>query len=218
MYIAVCYCAVVFIGSEDRNIQHQCTGITDSYLPVELNTIISNLFLLLVFILSSQLVSTPGTQTALLFLFFFFKFYSSSKTTSSHSFFFLRQCSYWAQFELVVDRGLQARGREGEHRWLKVFGAEGGGKIIGKKGGGLWGARRGRFRRDGMGGGRGQDLRFKLLQLAHEAEIGRDDVPALLDDVEGRLQPQPLCPHDVGHADCWRARDPRLAVDQDLPP
>lgn len=88
--------------------------------------------------------------------FFFFKFYSSSKTTSSHSLFvFLRQCSYWAQFELVVDWGLQARGREGEHGWLKVFGAEGGGKIIGKKGGGLWGARRGRFRCDGVGRGGG---------------------------------------------------------------
>lgn len=65
MYIAVCYCAVVFIGSEDRN-------TADSYLPTELNTIISTLFLLLVFILPSQLVSTPGTQTALLFFFFFF--------------------------------------------------------------------------------------------------------------------------------------------------
>lgn len=118
----------------------------------------------------------------------------------------------------MVDRGLQARGREGEHGWLKVFGAEGGGEIIGKKGGGLWGARRGRLGRDGVGRGGGQDLRFKLLQLAHEAEIGRDDVPALLDDVEGRLQPQPLRPHDVGHADCRGARDPRLAVDQDLPP
>lgn len=91
--------------------------------------------------------------------FFYFYFFNSILQVRLQAvtvcFVFLRQCSYWAQFELVVDRGLQTRGREGEHRWLKVFGAEGGGKIIGKKGGGLWGARRGRFRRDGVGRGRG---------------------------------------------------------------
>lgn len=58
----------------------------------------------------------------------------------------------------MVDRGLQARGREGEHRWLKVFGVEGGGEVVGEKGGGLRGAGCGRFRCGGMSRGRGEDL------------------------------------------------------------
>lgn len=100
-----------------------------------------------------------------------------------------------------MDRGLQERGREGEHRWLKVIGVEGGGKLVGKKGGGVRDAGRGWFRGGGVSRGRGQDLGLILQQLAHEAEVGRDDGPALLDDVEGLVQLQPLGPHDVSHAD-----------------
>ncbi|TNN62152.1 hypothetical protein EYF80_027642 [Liparis tanakae] len=100
-------------------------------------------------------------------------------------------------FELVVDRGLQARGREGEHAWLKVFGVE----VVGEEGGGLLGAGCGRFRRGGVSRGHGEDLGLELQQLTHETEVGRDDCPALLDDVEGLIQPELLRPHDVGHAD-----------------
>lgn len=133
--------------------------------------------------------------------------------------FVLRQCSYWAQLELVVvDWGLQARGRDGEHWWLKVFGVECGGKVASKEGGRLRGAGRGRFRRDRVSRGGAEDLWLKLQELTHEAEVGRDDVPTLLDDVKSRVQPQLLRPHDVGHADCWRARDACFTVDQHLPP
>lgn len=85
--------------------------------------------------------------------------------------FILRQCSYWAQFELVVDWGLQARGREGEHRRLKVFGVEGSGKVIGKKGSGLRDTGRGRFRCGSMNRCIGQHLGLKLKQLTHETEV-----------------------------------------------
>lgn len=118
----------------------------------------------------------------------------------------------------MVDRGLQAGGREGEHRRLKVLGAERGGKVTGEEGGRLGGTGRGWFRRFGVSRGGAEDLRLKLQELSHEAEVGRDDVAALLDDVKGGVQPQLLRPHDVGHADGRGARDAGLAVDQHLSP
>lgn len=133
--------------------------------------------------------------------------------------FTLRQCSYWAQFELVVvDWGLQARGREGEHWWLKAFGAECGGKVISEEGGRLRGTGRGRLRRRRVRRCGAEDLWLKLQELAHETEVGRDDVPTLLDEVKSRIQPQLLRPHDVGHADGGRAWDACFAVDQHLSP
>lgn len=51
------------------------------------------------------------------------------------------------------------------------------------------------------GTGRGEHLRLELQQLAHEAEVGRDDAPALLDEFEGLLQPHSLLHHQVGQAD-----------------
>lgn len=72
--------------------------------------------------------------------------------------FILRQCSYWAQLELVVDWGRQARGREAERRWLKVFGAESGGKVISKEGGRLRATGCGRFRCDRVSRGGAEDL------------------------------------------------------------
>lgn len=128
----------------------------------------------------------------------------------------LRQCSYWAQFELVVDWGLQARGREGEHRRLKVFGVEG--EIIGKEGGRFRDAGCGWLRCAGVSWGCGEDLWLKLEKLTHETKVGWDDCPALLDDVKGFVQPQLLCPHDIGHADGRWAWDACFAVDQDLSP
>lgn len=132
---------------------------------------------------------------------------------------FLRQCSDGAQCELVVQGGLQAGGREAEHRRLKVLAAvAAGGEIAGEEGGRLRGAGGDRLGRGGVGRRCGQHLRLELLQLVHEAEVGRDDAAPLLDDVKGGLQPQPLRPHDVGHADGGRARDARLAVHQHLAP
>jgi hypothetical protein len=51
------------------------------------------------------------------------------------------------------------------------------------------------------GAGRGEHLRLKLQQLAHEAEVGRDDASALLDELKSLLQPHPLLHHQVGQAD-----------------
>lgn len=132
--------------------------------------------------------------------------------------FILRKCSYWAQLELVVDWGLQARGRESEHRWLKVFGAECGGKVISKEGDRFRGTGCGWFRCDRVSRGGAEDLWFKLEELTHETEVGRNDVPTLLDDVKSCVQPQLLRPHDVGHADCRRAWDACFTVDQHLSP
>lgn len=51
-------------------------------------------------------------------------------------------------------------------------------------------------------GGRGrQDLRFILQELAHEAEVGRDHTPPLLDVIEGVLQAELPGLHEVSHAD-----------------
>lgn len=115
----------------------------------------------------------------------------------------------------MVQLRLQAGGgREAQHRRIQLLK----GKIAGEEGGRLGGAGGGRLGRDAVDRRRGQNLRLKLLQLVHEAEVGRDDLAPLLDDVEGGLQPQSLRPHDVGHADGGGARDSRLAVDQHLPP
>lgn len=61
-----------------------------------------------------------------------------------------------------------------------------------------------------------QDLRLVLQELAHEAEVGRDHTPPLLDVIEGILQAELLGLHEVSHADGGRTGDPSLAVDQDL--
>lgn len=67
------------------------------------------------------------------------------------------------------------------------------------------------------GAGRGQHLRLELQQLPHEAEVGRDDAPPLLDELEGLLQPHALLHHQVGQADGGGARDAGLAVHQHAP-
>ena len=132
----------------------------------------------------------------------------------------LRQCCNRAQVELAVARGLegrqrgQERGRKAERRGgrLKVLHGE----LAGEEGGRLQRARRGGLRRGHVDRRGGQDLGLELQQLAHEAEVGRDEGPTALDDVEGLVQLQPLGPHDVGHADGGRAGDARLTVNQDL--
>lgn len=47
----------------------------------------------------------------------------------------------------------------------------------------------------------GQHLRLELQQLPHEAEVGGDDAPALLDKLEGLLQLDTLLHHQVCQAD-----------------
>ena len=69
----------------------------------------------------------------------------------------------------------------------------------------------------GGGAGSGEHLGLELQQLAHEAEVGGDDAASPPDELEGLVQPHPLPLHQVGQADGGRARDPRLAVDQDSP-
>lgn len=49
--------------------------------------------------------------------------------------------------------------------------------------------------------GRGEHLRLELQQLPHEAEVGRDDASALLDELESLLQPHAFLHHQVGQAD-----------------
>lgn len=61
-----------------------------------------------------------------------------------------------------------------------------------------------------------QDLVLELQQLAHEAEVRRDDGAPLPHSVKRLLQAQPLRLHQVRHADGGRARDTRLAVHQHL--
>lgn len=48
---------------------------------------------------------------------------------------------------------------------------------------------------------RGQNLGLKLQQLAHEAEIGRDDTPPLLHKFKGLVQLHSVSPHEVSKAD-----------------
>lgn len=68
-----------------------------------------------------------------------------------------------------------------------------------------------------MGGGcGGQDLRLILQELSHEAKVGRDHTPPLLDILEGLLQAELLGLHEVSHADGGRPGDPGFTVDQDL--
>lgn len=71
------------------------------------------------------------------------------------------------------------------------------------------GASRGR----GAAGGR-QHLGLELQELAHEAEVGRDDAAPLLDELEGLLESDAVGAHQVRQADGGGARDPRLAVDE----
>lgn len=63
-------------------------------------------------------------------------------------------------------------------------------------------------------GGRGQDLGLELEELAHEAEVGRDDAAALLDKLEGLVQLDAVGPHEVGEANGGGAGDAGLTVDE----
>lgn len=81
-----------------------------------------------------------------------------------------------------------------------------------RRAGRLGGAGRRRRRRR-----RGEHLRLELQQLAHEAEVGRDDAAPLLDELERLLQPHALLHHQVGQADGGRPRDAGLAVNQHPP-
>lgn len=62
-----------------------------------------------------------------------------------------------------------------------------------------------------------EHLCLKLQELAHEAEVGGDDAPALLDKIKGLLQPHPAALDQVGKADCGRAGDASLTVHQHPP-
>lgn len=62
---------------------------------------------------------------------------------------------------------------------------------------------------------RGQDLGLKLEELSHEAEVGRDDAAALLDELEGFVQLHAVGPHEVGEADRGGAGDACLTVHKD---
>ena len=65
----------------------------------------------------------------------------------------------------------------------------------------LWGA-----------GGRGQDLRLKLEELTHEAEVWGDDAAALLDKLKGLVQLHTVGPHEICKANGGRAGDACLTV------
>ena len=58
----------------------------------------------------------------------------------------------------------------------------------------------------------GQDLRLKLQQLAHEAEVGRDDASPLLHELKGLIELDSVSPHEVSEADGGRSGNARLAV------
>lgn len=64
-------------------------------------------------------------------------------------------------------------------------------------------------------GGRGQDLGLKLEELPHEAEVGRDDAAALLDELEGLVELHTVGPHEVGQTNGGRAGDACLTVHKD---
>lgn len=67
-----------------------------------------------------------------------------------------------------------------------------------------------------LSGARGrQHLGLELEQLSHEAEVGRDDAPALLDELKGLLQLHSLLHDQVGQADGGGAGDASLAVHKD---
>lgn len=75
-------------------------------------------------------------------------------------------------------------------------------ELRGGGGGGLSPLPQGPGRASSLGGaGCGEHLRLELQQLPHEAEVGRDDAPALLDELESLLQPHALLHHQVGQAD-----------------
>lgn len=62
---------------------------------------------------------------------------------------------------------------------------------------------------------RGQDLWLKLEELSHEAEVGRDDAAALLDELEGFVQLHAVGPHEVGETNRGRAGDACLTMHKD---
>lgn len=64
-------------------------------------------------------------------------------------------------------------------------------------------------------GGRGQDLRLKLQELPHEAEVGRDDAAALLDKLKGFVQLDAVGAHEVGETNGGGAGDASLTVHKD---
>lgn len=64
----------------------------------------------------------------------------------------------------------------------------------------------------GARGRRGQDLGLELKELAHEAEVGRDDAAALLDEFEGLVQLDAVGAHEVGQADGGGTGDAGLAM------
>lgn len=61
-------------------------------------------------------------------------------------------------------------------------------------------------------GWRGQDLRLKLEELSHEAEVGRDDAASLLDKLKGLVQLDAVGSHEIGKANGGRAGDASLTV------
>lgn len=73
----------------------------------------------------------------------------------------------------------------------------------------------GRAARLSGAGGRRQHLRLELQELPHEAEVGRDDAAALLDELEGFVQLDAVGAHEVGETNGGGARDPSLTVHKD---
>lgn len=63
-------------------------------------------------------------------------------------------------------------------------------------------------------GGRSQDLRLKLEELSHEAEVRGDDAAALLDKLKGLVQLHAVGTHEVGKANGGGAGDACLTVDK----
>ena len=62
-----------------------------------------------------------------------------------------------------------------------------------------------------------QGLLFKLEQLAHEVDVGRDDGAFVLDEGEGVAERALGARYQVGEHDGGRARHARLAVHQHTP-
>lgn len=61
-------------------------------------------------------------------------------------------------------------------------------------------------------GWRGQDLRLKLEELSHEAEVGWDDAASLLNKLKGLVQLDAVGSHEIGKANGGRAGDASLTV------